>query len=497
MSYTRKAVYGAGLIFLMSILAAAVAYGIRIFLARKLGPAEYGLFSSVFAVVIIFLFVRDLGFPQAIVKYVAEFAAQQKYSHLTSLLGSALIFEMIGSLLLAIPFFLLSDWLALAYFKDSRAAEMLQLFILYLFGSVLFTIPKDTLLGFKKITLFSLGDLLKNILVLGSMIWLFSLGYGIFSPVWAYVLVCPLLFIWYSAWLWRTFPFLKYKAAEFSIVAKQLFTFAVPVFATAAGGKVIGYIDTLILTYFRSSVEVGIYNAVLPTALLFIYIGTAVSAVVFPLSAELSAQKNFTKLKEGVRLLHSYLLLAATPLIGLALVFAPFFMRILFGEEYISGSGAFQILILGVLLYLTATVNHTLLSALGKPWLVTMTILSSAAINVILNFLFIPRLGIWGAAIATSVSYLFALVWSTILITRELSLPAPWQRWGKVLAAGAIYSGVIYFIAQNISLNSGLEMFISAGTALIIYGLIIYKWKLIDGTELKYYWKILRKKQTL
>src|SRR3989344_1633169 len=123
MSYTRKAVYGAGLIFLMSILAAAVAYGIRIFLARKLGPAEYGLFSSVFAVVIIFLFVRDLGFPQAIVKYLAEFAAQQKYSHLTSLLGSALIFEIIGSLLLAIPFFLLSDWLALAYFEDSRAAE--------------------------------------------------------------------------------------------------------------------------------------------------------------------------------------------------------------------------------------------------------------------------------------------------------------------------------------------------------------------------------------
>ncbi len=372
---------------------------------------------------------------------------------------------------------------------------MLQLFILYLFGSVLFTIPKDTLLGFKKITLFSLGDLLKNTLALGLMIWFFSAGYGIFSPVWAYVIVCPLLFIWYSAWLWRTFPFLKYKVAEFSVVAKRLLTFAVPVFATAAGGKVIGYIDTLILTYFRSSAEVGIYNAILPTALLFIYIGTAVSSVVFPLSAELSAQKNVTKIKEGVRLLYSYLLLAATPVIGLALVFAPFFMRILFGEEYLSGSGAFQILVLGVLLYLTAAINHTLLSALGKPWLVTMIILSSAAINVILNFLFIPRLGIWGAAIATSVSYTLALVWSTILVTKELSLSAPWLRWGKVLLAGAIYAGIIYFIANNISFHPGLEIMISSLIALIAYGLIIYKWKLIDITEIKYYWKILRKKQ--
>ncbi len=493
-SYTQKAVYGAGFIFIMGIAAAAAAYATRIFLARQLGPAEYGLFSSVFALVIIFLFIRDLGFPQAIVKHIAGFAAQQKYSRINSVLLSAFFFEALGSLLLAVPFFFLSDWLALNYFRDPRAAGILQLFIAYIIGSIFFTLPKDALLGFKKLFLFSLGDLLKNALVLGLMAWFFMAGYGVFAPAWAYAVVSPLLAVWYVFWLWRAFPFWKHKAAELSGTARELLAFAVPVFATAAGGKVIGYLDTLILTYFRSPVEVGVYNAILPTALLFLYIGSAVSTVAFPITAELSAQKNFSKLNQGVRILHSYLPAAAVPFIGAAFVFAPFLLRMLFGEEYLMGSGAFQILIAGVLLYIIAAINHNLLAALGKPWLVTKIVLCSALTNIAMNFLLIPTTGIIGAAIATSASYALAWVWSSFLLVKELSLPSPWLRWGKILAAGAVYSGTIYLVARSIALNPWLEILISLSAALAIYGILAYKWKLIDINEMKRYWKVLRKR---
>src|SRR3989338_6629272 len=103
MSYTQKAVYGAGFILIVGLLASAVAYGTRVFLARKLGPAEYGLYSSVLAGVIIFLFIRDLGFPQAVIKHVAEFAANQQLSHIKSVMVSAFTFQMLGSMILAIP----------------------------------------------------------------------------------------------------------------------------------------------------------------------------------------------------------------------------------------------------------------------------------------------------------------------------------------------------------------------------------------------------------
>ena len=63
-----------------------------------------------------------------------------------------------------------------------------------------------------------------------------------------------------------------------------------PFFVTAIGDKVIVYIDTLMLTYFSTLTEVGIYNVVLPSAIIFLDIGGAIATVVFPMSSELWAK---------------------------------------------------------------------------------------------------------------------------------------------------------------------------------------------------------------
>ena len=65
-NYTKKAIKGAGITLIMSILAAVVAYVTRIILARNLGPYEYGLFSAVFTFIIFLLFFRDLGLRQSL-----------------------------------------------------------------------------------------------------------------------------------------------------------------------------------------------------------------------------------------------------------------------------------------------------------------------------------------------------------------------------------------------------------------------------------------------
>ncbi len=487
MSYARKAVYGAGVVLAMSIMGGIAAYITKVILARELGPEKYGLFSSVFTLIIFMLFFRDLGFPQALIKYVAEFQAQKKYGEIKSAIVSVFMIQMIGSLFLGLIFFLFADFLALHYFKHAEAALIIKILIAYIFGSALFIITKDTLLGLQKTFLFSLGEFLKNIIVLGLVLLFLALGATLYAPVWAYALVCILLFLFYFPWLLHYFPFFKEKINDYPVVRHKLFFFALPVFFTAAGGKVISYTDTLFLTYFRPLEEVGVYNAILPTALLFLYLGSTFGTTVFPLVSELLAKRDYKRVLDGLRLIYKYLVLVLFPLLGYFLVYAGFFLGIFFGPGYMGGVLAFQILLIGAMVFILAAINHTIFSAMGKPAIVTKIILGSAVLNVIANLLLIPKYGITGAALSTSLSYILAFVWSMLLIKKYLKAELLWMHWSKSLIVALVYVFVLSQLKNLAAENIWWHMPAVALAGIVLYFTLAFCFGLIDFKELQRY----------
>ena len=78
MDYLRKALRGTSIVFLMGIIGSILSYITLVYLARFLGPHDYGLFSAVLAFVTFFLFFRDFGLPQALTKYIAEYETTKK-----------------------------------------------------------------------------------------------------------------------------------------------------------------------------------------------------------------------------------------------------------------------------------------------------------------------------------------------------------------------------------------------------------------------------------
>jgi len=495
MTYTEKALHGAGMILGMGVLAAVMAYALRVLLARGLGPHAYGLFSSVFTFVMFFLFFRDLGMPQAMIKYIAEFEAKKDLGKISSVLLTVFSFEITGSLLLGGTILISAEKLSTYYFHEPVAAKLLHILALYIVGSVFFTFPKDALLGFQKTTLFAIGDFLKNSAVFLLVFLFLKKGLGVYAPVYAYVIVCFLLFAFYTPFLIRRFPIHKYKLTELNGTTKKVFSFSIMVFATAAGSKIISYIDTLMLTYFRSFGEVGIYNAILPTALMFLYLGKSIASAGFPISSELWAKQDLNRLQKGMELLHKYILVLAVPVLGMVFVFSPFLIRILFGEEYLPGVAAFQVLLLGVLCFIVAIVNNNFISATGKPGVVTKIILIAATGNILLNALLIPHLGILGAAIATTGSYLFSLIASTSYILKQFHFASPWKQWGKITLMGTCFSFFIYILATTFHFSPWIEIIIFPTIAFLGYGFTFTILKIIDLQEIKRYVKLAFEKK--
>src|SRR3989344_5459950 len=430
-NYAQKAFRGAGITLIFSVLASLVAYITRVVLARKLTPEEFGLFFAIFNFVIFFLFFRDLGLPQALVKYIAEFKILQKYNGIKTAIVSVFTFQLLSS------------------------AAFILLFL--------------------------------------------ALGRTLFAPVLAYVLVSILLFVIYFPFVLYGFNFFQHKLENFKDITAKLFRFGIPVIATDIGGKVIGYIDTIILTYYVSLTEVGIYNVVLPSALVFVFLSKAISSVLFPLSTELWTRNKTSTLSHGLNLIHKYIFILILPVLVALAVYSKFLIITFFGSEYSSGSLALQILIVGVGFYVAASTSINVISGIGKPKAVTIIILSVAALNTILNLIFIPLYGINGAAATTTLSYLLMLIWSTIMAAKYVKSRLPFKEWLLMLFPGAGFLGGLLLSQKLLNLiwpglTTWIELPISGIFSSIIYFILLQLFGLLNLKEAKPYFKSILKR---
>ena len=495
MSYARKAIRGSFIILLMSGIAALIAYATRMILARNLSPSEYGLFYAVFTfMTFLLLFFRDWGLDTALVKFIAEFKAKNENDKIKTAIVSVLSIKLVSSVVLGVFFFLMSDFFAEHYFRNPLASSFMKILCIYVVANALYDGLRSTFQGFQKMMLYSTIQSITNTVTLVLIVVFIYFGLNVFVPVLAYTFSFVFMMFFLFPLSLRNFNFFKYKFSEFNLVSKRLLFFGIPVLLTTIGSTFIGYTDTIMLTYFRSLEEVGVYNVVLPSALIFLFFGVSLSSVLLPLISELWAKKDLVRITEGLRLLYKYSFVAVTPFLLTIFVFAGIFINLFFGKAYVSGIVAFQILLIGVLFYSLAQINNTALSAIGKPKVVTKIVLFAALLNVVLNMFLIPKYGIGGAAFSTSLSYLVVLVFSTLQITKNFALKVPYFQWFKTLFSAFVFIAVIGVIKTVLVINPWLELFISFSVALLIYVFLVYVTKVIDFEELKKYLALVYKK---
>ncbi|MBT4935446.1 flippase [Candidatus Woesearchaeota archaeon] len=491
-NYTRKAVKGVGIVAILMAITSLLAYILRVVLARKLSPTDFGLFYAVLAFMMFLLLFRDFGLRSGLVKFIAHYAVEKNYSKIKTLIVASFVFQLISSTILIVFFILSSSYLADNYFKDPRAATLLILFAIYVFVSLLCNVAYSILQGFQKVKWYGSEELIRLGMTIVSFFILYSLGYGILSAAIAFVIGSTTAFLVLMIKVVQFTDIWKAKITDLKIAIKELFTFSAPVIFTGVGNKVIAWLDVLILTYFVSLEKVGVYNVVLPTALLFLFFAKANSKILLPMVSELWARKDHKRLFAGVQLLYKYTFMITLPLIISIFVFAPLFIETLFGPEYLSGILAFRIILVGVLGYVIAANNHAIITAIGKPAIVMKIVLFAAAINIILNILLIPALGIVGAALSTAISYGCMLILSTNYVTKFIAMPSPWKIWMKIVGAGFVFTAILLILSSTI-LIGWLGALVSICISSILYLIILSIIKAFNIQEINNLIKLVKK----
>lgn len=161
-------------------------------------------------------------------------------------------------------------------------------------------------------------------------------------------------------------------------------------------------LDIYLVKYFLESAAVGYYFIAVIGAEILLTAPVIAGQLIMP---KASAQEE-TSHRLSAQLNRMSIIYSAV-LGALLLLFGKFFIVILFGSDFIQTYHALILLLPGIM----ATNANSILSNYiggkeGYPWIMFFSISVALIINVILNLLLIPRYGINGAAVATTIAYL-------------------------------------------------------------------------------------------
>lgn len=201
------------------------------------------------------------------------------------------------------------------------------------------------------------------------------------------------------------------------------------------------HVDVLMLEFFTTSETVGYYKAALVIVEFLWFVPRSVQSVMIQSTANLWLEDQIDRINSLASKTTRYTLLITILLsLGLAAL-APTFIPIYYGQDFTPA-------ILPILLLLPGTVGFGLARpimaismAKGDMKVLIAATGASAMINFVLNLLLIPRFGMSGAAVATSVGYGSLPVFH-VMAARVLGYhPFSDVRFVRV-AATAILSGV-------------------------------------------------------
>jgi O-antigen/teichoic acid export membrane protein len=191
-----------------------------------------------------------------------------------------------------------------------------------------------------------------------------------------------------------------------SAITKEFWTFSAPRALAAVFGVMISWLDVLLVgAILHSTRQAGIYAAV---SRLSVMGALALNALGMAIAPQVSAFASARRMREAESVFQvgTWWLMAITwPAYISIAVFAPFFLRV-FGNGFVTKHSLEALVILCIAqLFNLGTGNVTIiLLMVGKSSWNLINSAVSLTVNVGLNLILIPRLGITGAAIAWAAS---------------------------------------------------------------------------------------------
>lgn len=428
------------------------------YFAHAVGPSVLGIYFIFLAYFGIFDLIGDSGFGGAAAKRISEGLEQNAYFSSYLVLRVVLLAVSISALLLAE-----------SSLVDLSSNDLIPWLVVALAISVFTNGISYCVYGTGKVGIFQLGGFLNNTVKIIIQIIAVLLGFGVAGLLGGFIaglLVGGLVNI----------PFLELRLARFHRRHIQsLLGFSLWSFLSSSGNLVYMYADTILIGYFMTNTDVGIYRVALQLTTIATFITIALHATLFPRMSHWASHGVHDAITSSLTRAFTYSLLLAVPVLAGGWLLGERLLYFFYGASFATGAPALAILLVVQVANVFMLLQTMTLNALDRPKDSFRVTAVAAVVNIGLNIALIPLFGLVGAAIATLVT----MVLNAGLAYRALScfMPVRIERRpvGNIVAAALIMAAAIGLYALFLPLTN---VFVVLGAVLLggaVYSIVLLR----------------------
>ena len=456
-------------------------------LARLVGAHYLGIYSLGNSITNLTTVVGKAGTDFGIMRFVSRRDQKKEIDLIRTDILSTLKTGFIFSIIVMIFQIIAARWLVENVFHES---SLLQIVLIVFALSIPFTtltlIATSATQGFRllKYQIFVEYIINPTILIL-SLIFI----YYTFSAELAIIL--PTLITGIVGFCAANF-FLK-KIAQVNIfncysakINKEILTFSIPIMCTVIIGSLLHWMDILMLGYFTNAETVGLYHPAARTAGLQQSILVAFAGIFAPMFSRYFAQNDVINMEHIYMLVTRWIITLTIPVLILIVLFAKK-MMLLFGAEFITSANALVLLVVGTTVFSVFGLSARALVVSGYQNINLINATVVMIINIILNILLIPKLGILGAAYATSTSMVILSLIRVFEIKIYLKIFPINVKVLKPIIAGIVTFIVLFLIKPLImEYHTILTLLLALIVTILIYFTILFIFK-FDEDDLDFF----------
>ncbi|MBR6525973.1 MAG: polysaccharide biosynthesis C-terminal domain-containing protein [Clostridia bacterium] len=272
---------------------------------------------------------------------------------------------------------------------------------------------------------YSIDSVLYNsALAVSNVIYLvvFKLGLGGYFLAMITAEVISIAFLFIKCGLWKE---LKASGKDPELL-KDMLRYSAPLILNSISWGLTHVVDKVMLEQYADSASVGLYSAAskIPS-LLSVVLSVFSSAWTLSVVRDYEAEKDIAFYKSIFDLQHVGCVFCAA---GILLVNNRVFPWIL-GDSFAESTVYVPTLLIGTVFLSYTNYFSSIFSAMKQSKLIMYSALIGCAVNVVFNYMLIPKIGIHGACIATAFSYVVIAVMRTFFCEKHFSIGIGYGKW--------------------------------------------------------------------
>ena len=442
-------------------------------LTKWLGTSLYGTWSLIWVTVVLITPLATLGLGLAMVRFLA---AEGDVARIRDRFLSVVFTVLAAGVFVSIILILCSDLFASSIMGDINSSHLVKLASFMVLTQALSQIGVAFFRTFRQMKWYSALTAAKAAAQLGLMVAFLLLGWELKGLIIA-VLISDTLCL--TAAISAALRQIGFQFPRFTEL-KSYLKYGLPLVPSSAMLWIIHSSDRYMVGYFMEAKDVGIYAAAYALASIISLLLVPLQVVLLPAVSKSYDDGEIARTRTYLKYSLKYLMMLSIPsAFGLSILASPL-LRILTTAEFTSGSVVIPFVASGLLFYgLYQACMHIVYLVKKTSWILWLLSIS-AALNIGLNLLLIPRLGILGAAVATLIAYAVLGILAVIISFRYLKFDLDFPFIAKSIVASVIMALAIWLL-NPISIT---WVIISILLGVFVYFAIMFAFKGFDKKEL-------------